>query len=110
MTSLADWLTLAAEQLDLARERITATGVTADDSKAIGAYLDALAQHGYHLSAIALHAVENTDPEHPARHIPHGTDLQAALAHASEMFHAAIHFAFEAEQAADAMTEGDATS
>lgn len=107
MTALADWLTLATEQLNLARERINTAGVTADDGEAIGEYLEALAEHGYHVAAVTLHAVENVGQDHPARDVPHGTDLQCALAHASDMFSAAIHFAFEIQQSANAMTAGD---
>ncbi|MCP9947181.1 hypothetical protein [Actinomadura madurae] len=108
--SLASRLALAATQLTVISEQIGQAGVTADDGEAIGDYLVALAEHGYHVSTKALLAVENADDGHPARGALHGMDLQASLAHASEMFHAAIHFAAEAGDAADAMAGGDTTS
>lgn len=108
--SLASQLALAATQLDVISEQISHAGVTADDGEAIGEYLVALAEHGHHVSVVALHAVENADVGHPARDVPHGTDLQAALAFAHDMLGATIHFAFEVAQSANAMTKGDATS
>jgi hypothetical protein len=105
--SLAGRLAIAAEQMHVTDERIKQPGVTADDMQAIGKYLEELAEHGHHLCALALSAVERADPEHPVRGEGDGTDLQAAVLHASAMFGAAIHFAHEAQEAADAMTEGD---
>lgn len=108
--SLASRLALAATQLTVISEQIGEAGVTADDGEAIGNYLVALAEHGYHVSAKALLAVENADVDHPARGAWHGMDLQASLAHAGEMFSAATHFAHEVGEAADAMTKGEKDS
>ena len=110
MTSLADWLTLATEQLNVARERVNQAGVTADDMAAVGAYLLALGEQGHHVSALALRVVEQTTSDRSDQDALHGMDLETALAHASAMFHAVIHFAHEVKEAADAIAQGEENS
>ncbi|OLT24348.1 hypothetical protein BJF79_13470 [Actinomadura sp. CNU-125] len=105
--SLADRLALAAEQPAVTNERISQTGMTADDMHAVAAYFDALTQHGYHVCSTALRAVERAEPGHPARSATHGFDLQATLAHAMNVFDVLIHFAADAQHAADAITHGE---
>ena len=93
---------LAAEQLELTSDRTN--GLTADDMKAIADYLRPLTEHAHHVCATALVSIDNTTSEHPTRDAGHGLDLQASLGHLASLFDAAIHFAYEAQAAADAIT------
>lgn len=103
--NLADRLALAAEQMNMTSER--ANAITADDIGAVADYLDALTQHGHHVCAVALNAIDTTEPEHPTRGPDHGIELQAALGHLRSLFDAAIHFAFEAQRASDQLAAGE---
>jgi hypothetical protein len=107
--TLAGWLTLATEQLRVTQERINKAGVTADNLAEIGDYIVAIGEHGYHLLALALKAVDAADRYHPVSDSMPGLDAQADLAHASAMSQALIHFGFEIRQAADRMAEGGQT-
>lgn len=102
--TLADWLILATEHLAATQERVDAAGVTADDMTALGDYLNELAEHGHHLCALALAAIDHAATGHPIRSAGHGTDLQAAVMHSRDMFGCAIHFATAVTAAADRMT------
>jgi hypothetical protein len=103
--SIADRLALAAEQLGLTSERMG--GMTADDMAAVADYLLPLAEHGFAVCERALKAIEATDPGHPTRGVARGLDLQGALCSSSDLFGVLIHFAYEAREAAGALTQGD---
>ena len=102
--SPADRLILAAEQLELTSDLVC--GMTADDVAAVAAYLLPLAEHGYRVCELSLKAIDDTHPDHPTRDAGRGTDLQAALGHASDLFSVLIHFAYDAGEAADGLATG----
>jgi hypothetical protein len=99
--TIAGRLALAGEQLELLSERLN--DLTADDMRAVAAYLEPLAEHGYRLCVKALDAIERTHSGHATRD-GDGLDLQSALGCANDLFSVLIHHAYDAQRAVDAMT------
>jgi hypothetical protein len=102
-----DRLTIAATQLDITTDRIFQGGVTTDDLAPVAAYLTTLAEHGFQIASLALHAIDSADPQHPIHDTPHGNSAQSAISHAKALLDAGIHFACHAEHNIHAMHPDD---
>lgn len=90
--NVAEPLNIGVRQLSHREDRIREVGVTADDLPQLVDYMAELAEHGYSVAELALHAIDRAPPPHPVFSTHEGMKVQEYLGHVRELFGIAQSF------------------